>query len=144
MNGEGLVVFLAGAIDLVPQEEQNWKESAKMKLKFGGFTVVDPAKTFSVYYPEEGRARKRLGDKLREINESGILHSDFIIARITSTMSVGTVTELQLCKDNEKSCVIFWDSEDVVPLYLYTFNLPIFTTLDDCVYWINEEAEYTI
>lgn len=144
MNGEGMVVFLAGAIDLVAPSEQDWKEKARMKLKFSGFTVVDPAKTFDVYYPESDRARERLGNKLREINENGILHSDFIIARITSTMSVGTVTELQLCKDNEKPCSIFWDSEDDIPLYLYTFNLPIFTTLDDCVCWVNEEAKYTI
>lgn len=144
MHGEGKVVFLAGAIDLVPKEEQNWKDLAKMKLKFSGFTVVDPAKTFDVFYPEDARAKKRLGNKLRQINESGILHSDFVIARITSVMSIGTVTELELCKNKEKPCVIFWDSDDEVPLYLYTFDLPIFVDLNDCVRWINTEAEYTI
>ena len=144
MTGEGKVVFLAGAIDLVPSEEQSWKSLAQMKLKFHGFTVVDPAKTFNVCYPEDAYARKRLGKKLREINENAILMSDFIIARMTSTMSIGTVTELQLCANNEKPCAIFWDSEDIIPVYLYTFNLPIYTSLDECVQWASNESEYTI
>lgn len=144
MNGEGKVVFLAGAIDLVPSEEQSWKSLAQMKLKFHGFTVVDPAKTFNVCYPEDTYARQRLGKKLREMNENAILMSDFIIARMTNTMSIGTVTELQLCANNDKPCVIFWDSEDIVPLYLYTFNLPIYTSLDECVKWASDESEYTI
>lgn len=144
MTGEGKVVFLAGAIDLVPSEEQSWKSLAQMKLKFHGFTVVDPAKTFNVCYPEDTYARQRLGKKLREMNENAILMSDFIIARMTNTMSIGTVTELQLCANNDKPCAIFWDSEDIVPVYLYTFNLPIYTSLDECVKWASDESEYTI
>ena len=94
MIGYGKIVFLAGLIDLGQDNDQSWKSHVTMELKKLGFSVINPATTFVVTRPvEDDEYLIELGHKIRRINEYAMANSDYIIARITERMSVGTVTE---------------------------------------------------
>ena len=137
MIGYGKIVFLAGLIDLGQSNDQSWKSHITMELKKLGFSVINPATTFVVTRPvEDDEYLKELGYKIRSINEFAMARSDYVIARITERMSVGTVTELMLCQGLEKKCVIVWDSDAEPPLYLFTFELPVVRSFDEAIEYI--------
>ena len=137
MIGYGKIVFLAGLIDLGQSNDQSWKSHITMELKKLGFSVINPATTFIVTRPvEDDEYLKELGYKIRSINEFAMARSDYVIARITERMSVGTVTELMLCQGLEKKCVIVWDSDAEPPLYLFTFELPVVRSFDEAIEYI--------
>lgn len=136
MMGYGKIVFLAGLIDLGQDNDQSWKSHVTLKLKKLGFTVINPATTFIVTRPVEDEDTIELGYKIRAINEHAMVMSDYIIARITERMSVGTVTELMLCNKHEKECVIVWDSDAEPPLYLFTFGLTVVRSFDEAIEYI--------
>jgi hypothetical protein len=133
MIGYGKIVFLAGLVDLGQHDDQNWKTDITFQLKKLGFTVINPATTFIVTRPTNDEDTKKLAYKVRAINEYAMKNSDYIIARITERMSVGTVTELVLCHNYGKRCVIVWDSDVEPPLYLFTFDLPVVRSFDEAV-----------
>lgn len=137
MIGYGKIVFLAGLVDLGQDGDQTWKAHVTMELKKLGFSVINPATTFLVTRPvEDDEYLTELGYKIRAINEYAMKNSDFIIARITERMSVGTVTELMLCQKHQKRCVIVWDSDAEPPLYLFTFELPVVRDFDSAIEYI--------
>ena len=137
MIGYGKIVFLAGLVDLGQEGDQTWKSHVTMELKKLGFSVINPATTFVVTRPvEDDEYLKELGHKIRRINEYAMANSDYIIARITERMSVGTVTELMLCQGLEKKCIIVWDSDAEPPLYLFTFELPVVRSFDEAIDYI--------
>ena len=137
MIGYGKIVFLAGLVDLGQSNDQSWKSHITMELKKLGFSVINPATTFVVTRPvEDDEYLKELGYKIRSINEFAMARSDYVIARITERMSVGTVTELMLCQGLEKKCVIVWDSDAEPPLYLFTFELPVVRSFDEAIEYI--------
>jgi hypothetical protein len=136
MMGYGKIVFLAGLIDLGQDNDQSWKSHVTMELKKLGFSVINPATTFTITRPVDDEETIELGYKIRAINEYAMVMSDYIIARITERMSVGTVTELMLCSDHEKECVIVWDSDVEPPLYLFTFGLPVVRSFDEAIEYI--------
>ena len=137
MIGYGKIVFLAGLIDLGQDSDQTWKAHITMELKKNGYSVINPATTFLVTRPvEDDEYLTELGYKIRAINEYAMKNSDFIIARITERMSVGTVTELMLCQKHQKRCVIVWDSDAEPPLYLFTFELPVVRDFDSAIEYI--------
>ena len=137
MIGYGKIVFLAGLIDLGQDNDQSWKSHITMELKKLGFSVINPATTFVVTRPvEDDEYLIELGHKIRRINEYAMANSDYIIARITERMSVGTVTELMLCNKHEKECVIVWDSDVEPPLYLFTFGLTVVRSFDEAIEYI--------
>jgi hypothetical protein len=136
MMGYGKIVFLAGLIDLGQDNDQSWKSHVTFELKMLGFSVINPATTFTITRPVNDEDTIELGYKIRAINEYAMVMSDYIIARITERMSVGTVTELMLCSDHEKECVIVWDSDVEPPLYLFTFGLPVVRSFDEAIEYI--------
>ena len=137
MIGYGKIVFLAGLVDLGQEGDQTWKSHVTLELKKLGFTVINPATTFIVTRPvEDDEYLMELGYKIRRINEYAMANSDYIIARITERMSVGTVTELMLCNKHEKECVIVWDSDAEPPLYLFTFGLTVVRSFDEAIEYI--------
>ena len=136
MIGYGKIVFLAGLVDLGQDGDQTWKSHVTLELKKLGFTVINPATTFIVTRPVEDEDTIELGYKIRDINEHAMIMSDYIIARITERMSVGTVTELMLCNKHEKECVIVWDSDAEPPLYLFTFGLTVVRSFDEAIEYI--------
>ena len=137
MIGYGKIVFLAGLVDLGQDGDQTWKAHVTMELKKSGYSVINPATTFLVTRPvEDDEYLTELGYKIRAINEYAMKNSDFIIARITERMSVGTVTELMLCQKHQKRCVIVWDSDAEPPLYLFTFELPVVRDFDSAIEYI--------
>ena len=137
MIGYGKIVFLAGLIDLGQDNDQSWKSHVTMELKKLGFSVINPATTFVVTRPvEDDEYLIELGHKIRRINEYAMANSDYIIARITERMSVGTVTELMLCHEHKKECVIVWDSDVEPPLYLFTFGLTVVRSFDEAIEYI--------
>ena len=136
MIGYGKIVFLAGLVDLGQEGDQTWKSHVTLELKKLGFTVINPATTFIVTRPVEDEDTIELGYKIRTINEHAMVMSDYIIARITERMSVGTVTELMLCNKHEKECVIVWDSDVEPPLYLFTFGLTVVRSFDEAIEYI--------
>ena len=136
MIGYGKIVFLAGLIDLGQENDQTWKDYVADKLSHLGYTVINPATTFVITRPVRDEDTKDLAYKVRRINDFGIVSSDYIIARITECMSVGTVTELLLCQRENKKCVIVWDSKIDPPLYLFTFELPVVRTFDKAIEYI--------
>ena len=136
MMGYGKIVFLAGLIDLGQDNDQSWKSHVTFELKKLGFSVINPATTFTITRPVDDEDTIELGYKIRVINEHAMVMSDYIIARITERMSVGTVTELMLCSDHEKECVIVWDSDVEPPLYLFTFGLTVVRSFDEAIEYI--------
>ena len=136
MIGYGKIVFLAGLVDLGQEGDQTWKEQVTFELKKLGFSIINPATTFIVTRPIEDEETLELGYKIRGINEFAMANSDYIIARVTERMSVGTVTELMLCQGLEKKCVIVWDSDVEPPLYLFTFGLPVVRSFDEAIEYI--------
>jgi hypothetical protein len=134
--GYGKIVFLAGLIDLGQDNDQSWKSHVTFELKMLGFSVINPATTFTITRPVNDEDTIELGYKIRAINEYAMVMSDYIIARITERMSVGTVTELMLCNKHEKECVIVWDSDVEPPLYLFTFGLPVVRNFDEAIEYI--------
>lgn len=136
MIGYGKIVFLAGLIDLGQDNDQSWKSHVTFELKKLGFSVINPATTFTITRPVDDEDTIELGYKIRVINEHAMVMSDYIIARITERMSVGTVTELMLCSDHEKECVIVWDSDVEPPLYLFTFGLTVVRSFDEAIEYI--------
>lgn len=134
--GYGKIVFLAGLIDLGQDNDQSWKSHVTFELKKLGFSVINPATTFTITRPVDDEDTIELGYKIRVINEHAMVMSDYIIARITERMSVGTVTELMLCSDHEKECVIVWDSDVEPPLYLFTFGLTVVRSFDEAIEYI--------
>ena len=137
MIGYGKIVFLAGLIDLGQSNDQSWKSHITMELKKLGFSVINPATTFVVTRPvEDDEYLKELGYKIRSINEFAMANSDYIIARITERMSVGTVTELEFCQRVGQKCVIVWDSDVEPPLYLFTFELPVVRSFNEAIEYI--------
>ena len=136
MIGYGKIVFLAGLIDLGQDNDQSWKSHVTMELKKLGFSVINPATTFTITRPVDDEDTIELGYKIRDINEHAMVMSDYIIARITERMSVGTVTELMLCHEHKKECVIVWDSDVEPPLYLFTFGLTVVRSFDEAIEYI--------
>ena len=136
MIGYGKIVFLAGLIDLGQSNDQSWKSHVTMELKKLGFSVINPATTFTITRPVDDEDTIELGYKIRTINEHAMVMSDCIIARITERMSVGTVTELMLCQRIGKKCVIVWDSDAEPPLYLFTFGLTVVRSFDEAIEYI--------
>ena len=136
MIGYGKIVFLAGLVDLGQNGDQTWKSHVTMELKKLGFSVINPATTFTITRPVDDEDTIELGYKIRVINEHAMVMSDYIIARITERMSVGTVTELMLCQGLEKKCIIVWDSDAEPPLYLFTFELPVVRSFDEAIEYI--------
>ena len=136
MIGYGKIVFLAGLIDLGQDNDQSWKSHVTFELKKLGFSVINPATTFTITRPIDDEDTTELGCKIRAINEHAMVMSDYIIARITERMSVGTVTELMLCHEHKKECVIVWDSDIEPPLYLFTFGLTVVRSFDEAIEYI--------
>ena len=136
MIGYGKIVFLAGLIDLGQSNDQSWKSHVTFELKKLGFSVINPATTFTITRPIDDEDTTELGCKIRVINEHAMVMSDYIIARITERMSVGTVTELMLCHEHKKECVIVWDSDIEPPLYLFTFGLTVVRSFDEAIEYI--------
>ena len=136
MIGYGKIVFLAGLIDLGQDNDQSWKSHVTFELKKLGFSVINPATTFTITRPVDDEDTIELGYKIRDINEHAMVMSDYIIARITERMSVGTVTELMLCHEHKKECVIVWDSDVEPPLYLFTFGLTVVRSFDEAIEYI--------
>lgn len=136
MIGYGKIVFLAGLVDLGQENDQDWKTSITFELKKLGFSVINPATTFIVTRPVDDVHTEMLGHKIRGINEYAMKTSDYIIARVTERMSVGTVTELLLCQRYQKQCVIVWDSDIEPPLYLFTFELPVVRSFKEAIDYI--------
>ena len=137
MIGYGKIVFLAGLIDLGQDNDQSWKSHVTMELKKLGFSVINPATTFVVTRPvEDDEYLMELGYKIRRINEYAMANSDYVIARITERMSVGTVTELEFCKQVGQRCVVVWDSDIEPPLYLFTFGLKVVRSFDEAIEYI--------
>jgi hypothetical protein len=137
--GYGKIVFLAGLVDLGQDGDQTWKSHVTMELKKLGFTIINPATTFVVTRPvEDDEYLEELGYKIRRINEFALDNSDYVIARITERMSVGTVTELAFCQNVGQKCVIVWDSDAEPPLYLFTFELPVVRTFDEAIEYIKQ------
>ena len=136
MMGYGKIVFLAGLIDLGQDNDQSWKSHVTFELKKLGFSVINPATTFTITRPVDDEDTIELGYKIRRINEHAMVMSDYIIARVTERMSVGTVTELMLCNKRDKECVIVWDSDVEPPLYLFTFDLPVVRSFDEAIEYI--------
>ena len=136
MIGYGKIVFLAGLIDLGQDNDQSWKSHVTFELKKLGFSVINPATTFTITRPIDDEDTTELGCKIRVINEHAMVMSDYIIARITERMSVGTVTELMLCHEHKKECVIVWDSDIEPPLYLFTFGLTVVRSFDEAIEYI--------
>lgn len=136
MMGYGKLVFLAGLVDLGQEGDQTWKEHVTFELKKLGYSVINPATTFVVTRPIDDEETMELGYKIRNINEHAMIISDYIIARVTERMSVGTVTELMLCHDYEKECVIVWDTDVEPPLYLFTFGLTVVRSFDEAIEYI--------
>ena len=128
---------MAGLVDLGQDGDQTWKSHVTMELKKLGFTVINPATTFVVTRPvEDDEYLKELGYKIRRINEFALDNSDYVIARVTERMSVGTVTELEFCERVGQKCIIVWDSDAEPPLYLFTFELPVVRSFDDAIDYI--------
>lgn len=136
MIGYGKIVFLAGLVDLGQEGDQTWKSHVTLELKKLGFSVINPATTFTITRPIDDEDTTKLGCKIRDINEHAMVMSDYIIARITERMSVGTVTELMLCHEHKKECVIVWDSDIEPPLYLFTFGLTVVRSFDEAIEYI--------
>lgn len=136
MIGYGKIVFLAGLIDLGQDNDQSWKSHVTFELKKLGFSVINPATTFVITRPIDDEETMELGYKIRRINEFALDNSDYVIARITERMSVGTVTELEFCQRVGQKCVIVWDSDVEPPLYLFTFELPVVRSFDEAIEYI--------
>ena len=136
MIGYGKIVFLAGLIDLGQDNDQSWKSHVTFELKKLGFSVINPATTFTITRPVDDEETMELGYKIRRINEFALDNSDYVIARITERMSVGTVTELEFCQRVGQKCVIVWDSDVEPPLYLFTFELPVVRSFDEAIEYI--------
>ena len=136
MIGYGKIVFLAGLIDLGQSNDQSWKSHVTFELKKLGFSVINPATTFVITRPIDDEETMELGYKIRRINEFALDNSDYVIARITERMSVGTVTELEFCQRVGQKCVIVWDSDIEPPLYLFTFGLTVVRSFDEAIEYI--------
>ena len=136
MIGYGKIVFLAGLIDLGQDNDQSWKSHVTFELKKLGFSVINPATTFVITRPVDDEETIELGYKIRRINEFALDNSDYVIARITERMSVGTVTELEFCKRVGQRCVVVWDSDVEPPLYLFTFGLTVVRSFDEAIEYI--------
>ena len=136
MIGYGKLVFLAGLVDLGQDGDQTWKSHVTFELKKLGFSVINPATTFTITRPVDDEDTIELGYKIRAINEHAMVMSVYIIARITERMSVGTVTELEFCQRVGQKCVIVWDSDVEPPLYLFTFELPVVRSFDEAIEYI--------
>lgn len=136
MIGYGKIVFLAGLVDLGQEGDQTWKERVTFELKKLGYSVINPATTFVITRPIEDEETTELAYKVRRINEFAMDNSDYVIARVTERMSVGTVTELALCQNVNQKCVIVWDTDVQPPLYLFTFELPVVRTFDEAIEYI--------
>ena len=136
MMGYGKLVFLAGLVDLKQENDETWKEQITFELKKLGFSVINPATTFTVTRPTQGEKTIELAHKVKIINEFIIKNSDYVIARVTERMSVGTITELTLCQSFGKQCVIVWDTDIEPPLYLFTFGLPVVKSFNEAIEYI--------
>ena len=137
MIGYGKLVFLAGLVDLGQENDQNWKLQVTFRLKQLGYSVINPATTFVVTRPIDDEDTTELAYKIRRINEYAMDNSDYVIARVTERMSVGTITELVLCQNVKQKCIIVWDTDVQPPLYLFTFDLPVVRSFDEAIEYIS-------
>lgn len=147
-----MVVYLAGPIDLVNKDFQNWKEECKKVFNKRGITCVDPAGTFAYARSKNERDRKETSRKLIKINENNLLQSDFaLIVLSRSASSIGTPIELNFCRENGIPHVVFFDGDPngMLPAYIEgladTVKYTLDGTMEYVINWVQDELnEITI
>jgi len=103
-----MLVFLAGAIDLIPEDEaRNWRDIMKAELQVAGISSFDPAAAFR--YIISGATRQD-SKKLMNINYNAIQQCDAAIIVMSKNIpSIGTPMELLLCHQEGIRNVVVWN-----------------------------------
>lgn len=140
-----MLVYLAGAIDLVSKEDRNnWRTDAKEALNKVGISTVDPTGTFT--YVKSGieiEDAKTSKDLIR-INKMNMDMSDIVLMVLSKKLpSIGTPIELYMCHEANKEIVVLWDGDmNFIPAYIEglvnrknivgTFDQAIELVIDKC------------
>lgn len=133
-----MLVYLAGPIDLVPPEFQNWKREVKEKLKEYGITTVDPSGTFVYAQSPNWYDAKETARKLISINEHNLIICDMVIILFSKNApSVGTPIELYLTHKHNIPHVVIYNDNKNLPAYLIGLS-------NEIVYNINDAIKYVV
>jgi len=125
-----MMVYLAGAIDMVSSEQrEGWRDAASKMLKSDGISTYNPAAAFVV------DLGANVAPAIVEINEIALQKCDFALFNMSSSQpSIGTPIELFIAAKLNKSRVVVWDNKhDPVPAYLAYYGGMIVYTLTDAL-----------
>lgn len=117
-------VYLAGPIDQVEEEVAlGWRFAVGEELAANGIASFNP------YLAFHGTDRAH-AERVRDINDTAILHSDVLLANLLPGPSLGTIREIEFAKHMDIDVVIIGKRAEES---LYTFDCDIVTNLEEAV-----------
>lgn len=136
-----MLVYLAGAIDLVSEEDgKSWRDSVKEMLLSRGISVFDPKGAFSVYLHNRDDV-----EALVNINRFVLKKSDYALFLFNPRHnSIGTPIELYLASQVYNiPHIVVWNDPDYheeapLPAYITAYANKIVFSLSDAVDEIEE------
>lgn len=111
-----MLVYLAGPIDLVSDEERlNWREFAQEELMKADIATFSPVHAFKAVTDE---ADEKTCEAIINVNDTAVRSADVVLANLTGK-SYGTPLECQLARECQIPVVAFGVSD--FSIYRYRF-----------------------